>query len=124
LGSNKHILGFLLAMAVGSLPPLAISGCSSSGDDAIRGEISYANGLRDADDDYYFDYFYCYIYLDKDTNIANGYAALKVIEITSACTSIEYEMDTADVPSGLYYLLGVYDFVSTLAEMHTDTATG
>jgi hypothetical protein len=121
---NTASLGFFLALVGAVLFSLSIAGCASSSDDTLRGEISYANGLRNADDDYYCDYFYCYIYLDDDTDITNGYAALKVIEITSACTSIEYEMDTSNVPAGSYYLLAAYDFDSTLESMHTDSPYG
>jgi hypothetical protein len=55
---------------------------------------------------------FCYVFLDDDAIVTNGYVDRLIIPITSTVSSVDYSFDTADVPAGSYYLLGGYDFSS------------
>ncbi|MBN1836523.1 MAG: hypothetical protein JW820_11780 [Spirochaetales bacterium] len=84
-GAAVLVLSFLLA------------GCTDDG--ILSGTITY-NFFEDGD---------CYVVLDQDTDVTNGYAVRVILSVSAADTSVSYELDTAAVAPGSYYLMGAYD---------------
>lgn len=83
-----------------------VSACSNSSDSSprISGTISYTMDRAPSA---------CYVLLDDDTDPDNGYIKRVTIDITdSTTTSVAYDIDTADVPTGIYYLEAAWDFGS------------
>jgi hypothetical protein len=91
----------------------ALFGCSKDKDDGILdGKVTYTYGFR-VEDGYPITQAYCYVFIDNDANITNGYVKRLIIdlmEVTSGTQTVSYAFDTSDVPSGTYYLLAGYDF--------------
>jgi hypothetical protein len=89
------------------------SGCSKDEDDGIlSGTLTYAEGLRNEGPST-MTQAYCYIFLDNDNNITNGFVKRLIIDLMNypeASTAIPYEIDVKDVPAGTYFLMGAYDF--------------
>jgi hypothetical protein len=85
---------------------LLITGCPSNpADEILSGTLSYSSGFAVGAGGNA-----CYVFLDTDTDITNGYIKQLIIPDTTAVTSLSFEIDTSDVPAGTYFLLGVYDF--------------
>jgi hypothetical protein len=88
---------------------LLLAGCPSNpADEILSGTLSFSPGFAVGASGNA-----CYVFLDADTDITNGYIKRLIIPDTTAVTSLSYEIDTADVPAGTYFLLGVYDFEDT-----------
>jgi hypothetical protein len=89
------------------------SGCKKDkdkDDGILSGKVTYANGFRVST---YITQAYCYVFIDNDADITNGYVKRLIIDlmaVTAGTQTINYEINTSDVPSGTYYLLGAYDF--------------
>lgn len=102
MGKLNHFftfIGFIIFIAV-------LSGCSLfSTSKSIRGVVSYATNGNATDG-----YGSFYIILDDDTDVTNGYTARQIIPLDSAVTSVNYQIDTSDVPAGCYFLRGAWDF--------------
>jgi hypothetical protein len=75
---------------------------SGSTGSKIHGTLTY-NGETDSA---------FYIILDDDTDESNGYIKREIINPTGNVSSVTYEIDTSNVPSGSYYLLSGYDSYS------------
>jgi len=86
VGAGMLILSFLLA------------GCAQSG--ILSGTITYSFPT-DGD---------CYVVLDEDTDVTNGYAVRVILPVSAADASVSYELDASAVAPGSYYLMGAYDF--------------
>jgi len=84
---------------------LFLNGCSQSSDGVLSGTLSYGDGFAVGAGGNA-----CYVFLDTDTDITNGYIKRLIIPDTTDVTSLSYEIDTSDVAAGSYFLLGVYDF--------------
>ncbi len=86
----------LLALAT----VLLLTGCP---DDAIlNGAISMDTAPGEAGD--------CYVFIDTDTDITNGYVARVIIAYTVPVTEIQFAIDTSGIPEGTYFLLGALDW--------------
>jgi hypothetical protein len=106
--SHGNKRGILLVAGI-VLFLLLCFGCHPSGEGFITGTISYSNGFLDPGNTYLTE-AYCYVFLDSDTDILNGYQQRLIIELTASATSLDYEIDTSEVPAGSYFLLGAYDW--------------
>jgi len=78
---------------------LLLAGCAQT-TSVSSGTITY-NFSQDGD---------CYVVLDDDADVTNGYAKRLIISVSASDTSASYEMDTAAVAAGSYFLMGAYDF--------------
>jgi hypothetical protein len=92
----KTIVRMCLALAVILLP----AGCPQ--DFILSGTVTFPDQPSEAGD--------CYVYLDNDTDITNGYAARTILPYTLPVAPIMYTLDTSAVAAGTYYLLGGGDF--------------
>ncbi|MCX6328670.1 MAG: hypothetical protein NTZ85_04015 [Bacteroidia bacterium] len=91
------------------------SGCKKDkdkDDGILSGKVTYTNGFRTTEGSS-ITQAYCYVFIDNDADITNGYVKRLIIDlmaVTAGTQTINYEINTSDVPSGTYYLLGAYDF--------------
>jgi hypothetical protein len=81
-------------------------------DGILSGKVNYAIGFRVTEGSS-ITQAYCYVFIDDDTDITNGYIKRLIIDlmdVTAGTQTINYEINTSDVPAGTYYLLSAYDF--------------
>lgn len=79
---------------------LVLTGCPD--DFILNGVISFDNPPAEAGD--------CYVFIDDNTDVTDGYLARVIIHYTVPVTSIPFALDTSGIPEGTYYLLGAIDW--------------
>ena len=107
----KKLFFIALALAI-----LSFSSCKKEGDGIMSGIIDYPSGFMNNDGMVAITRGFLYVILDDDTDVTNGAAALIAIDlqdITPGTKAINYQLETANLPGGKYYLLAGYDFEIT-----------
>ena len=91
---------------------ISFSGCKKDEGDGILSGVIYYDHFLDVDGGIVeITGAYCYVFIDNDTDITNGYAARivsDILNVTPGTPAINYQVNTADIPAGKYYLMAAY----------------